>query len=66
LNTYDFAADDSMRLSVSEARSDGLVTNRALVAARSARVQVDFIFIVLFLSVFVALIDVLVLLVREE
>lgn len=46
-----------MRLSVSEARSDGLVTNRALVAARSASVQVDFIFIMLFLSV-VALIDV--------
>ena len=37
-----------MRLSVSEARSDALVTNRALVAARSASGQVDFIFIVLF------------------
>ena len=29
LNTYNLAADDSMRLSVLEARRDGLVTNRA-------------------------------------
>jgi hypothetical protein len=37
-----------MRLSVSEAGSDVLVTNRALVAASSASEYVDFIFILLY------------------
>jgi hypothetical protein len=56
LNTYDFAADDSMRLSVSAARSGALVTNRAPVAAKSASEQVDFIFIMLLLSIVALLI----------
>ena len=56
MNTYDFAADDSMRLSVSEARRDALVTNRALVAAKSASEQVDFIFIMFFFLSFCVLV----------
>jgi len=40
-----------MRLSVSEARTDGLVTNMAPAAMMSASGQVDFIFILLLLSV---------------
>jgi hypothetical protein len=45
-----------MRLSVSEARSDALVTNRALVAAKSTSEQVDFIFIMFFFLSFCVLV----------